>query len=136
MTRWRADRRNSRIRPVHAYDVEVAAAQSKYLERSPENTVGLLWSRGHGAPRGGSGRPQPGASSHFQNENPTEARNERGSTKCVPLNVDRKLYSAAWLVMFAKVNESRMRRCPSACSRLSVPTPTSSRLRGLTRSGL
>jgi cobalt-zinc-cadmium resistance protein CzcA len=78
----------------------------------------------------------PRAFSHFQNANPIDACRVRGSTKCVPLNVDRKLYSAIWLVRFATVNESRMRRRPSACSRLSVPIPALNRLRGFTRSGL
>src|SRR5260370_41707691 len=65
---------------------------------------------------------------------PTSARYARGATKCVPEQVDRKLYMDSLLVMFSAVRRSVQRLC-SVWNRLSVPTLTSNRLRGRTRAG-
>src|SRR5580658_4789773 len=56
--------------------------------------------------------------------------------KCVPLKVERKLYSATLLLAFSTVNRSVQRGPDSLWNRLSVPTPISKRLCGFTRSGL
>ena len=60
----------------------------------------------------------------------------RGCRKCVPLNVDRKLYSATLLVMLAMSKDAVNFSCFSVWNRLSVPRPTLKTLRGFTRSGL
>src|SRR5262245_23311439 len=59
----------------------------------------------------------------------------RGATKCVPLNVDRKLYSATLFVRLMTLNRRRSLFL-SVRNRLSIPTPRSNRSRGATRDGL
>ncbi len=71
-----------------------------------------------------------------QNTKPSWATTDRGCKKCVPLNVDRKLYSATLLVTLVISTEAVYRLAPSLCKRLSVPMPRLMRLRGFTRLGL
>src|ERR1035437_1480931 len=52
---------------------------------------------------------------------PIRATTDLGCRKCVPLKVDRKLYSASTFVRFAISTDAVYRRVPSRCSRLSVP---------------
>src|SRR5713101_4033370 len=66
---------------------------------------------------------------------PNSAVYARGVTKCVPLNVDRKLYTAVLLVRLMTVKR-KLHLYRSPWKRLSSPTDTSNRLRGLTRVGL
>src|ERR1051325_8047321 len=60
----------------------------------------------------------------------------RGCRKWVPLNVDRKLYSATLLVMLPTSTDAVHFACFSEWKRLSDPMPTLKTCRGLTRSGL
>src|SRR5678815_2366902 len=69
--------------------------------------------------------PEPGS----QNVTPTCTWNAREVTKCVPLNVDRKLYRACLFVTLITLNRARSFAL-SPCSRLSTPNPRSNRLRG------
>ena len=65
---------------------------------------------------------------------PTSARYARGATKCVPEQVERKLYIASLLVMFRAVSRRVQRTC-SVWNRLSLLTLTSNKFRGRTRAG-
>src|SRR5260370_26777278 len=71
-----------------------------------------------------------------QNTKPIRTKAVRGCRKCVPLKVDKKLYSATLLVRLAMSTDAVMRLWPSVWSRLSVPKPRLNTLRGFTRSGL
>src|SRR5205085_251119 len=70
-----------------------------------------------------------------QKVQPTDAWYVRGATKCVPLNVERKLYKASLFVRLMMLNRTRSLDL-SPRSKLSVPRPRSRRWRGATRLGL
>ena len=90
---------------------------SKVAFDEPPNPLGRDLARGRGVGRPTRTREEPdqgvrrgrGRPPHcgtncqppFQNTRPTRAINVRGCRKCVPLNVERKLYSATLLVMLA-----------------------------------
>src|SRR6185437_1254069 len=59
----------------------------------------------------------------------------RGGTKCVPLKVERKLYSATLLVKFVTEKVALVLK-RSAWKRLSQPLDMSNRLRAAMRGGL
>lgn len=82
--------------------------------------------------RGWHVQPRIASLTRFRKLFPPES-NVRGATKCVPLNVDRKLYSAILFVKLSAVNRSVSFLC-SVPSRLSVPTLKSKRVRRDTRS--
>src|SRR5262245_44216360 len=75
--------------------------------------------------------------SHHGNQNvhPACSWYVRGATKCVPLNVERKLYKATLSVRLITLKRKRSLFF-SVRSRLSTPTPRSNRWRGATRAGL
>src|SRR4051812_25493585 len=59
----------------------------------------------------------------------------RGDTKCVPENVDKKLYNATRFARFTMVTEADTVRS-LLCSRLSSPIVRSNKLREAIRAGL
>jgi hypothetical protein len=73
--------------------------------------------------------------SEIQNANESSARRLRGAMKCVPLQVDRKLYMEIEFVRFCIVSR-KFQRYRSACNKLSIPALKPRTCLGLMRAGL
>src|SRR5262249_34992471 len=99
----------------------------RYVARPPRSRKKLSRSQFHETPR---------LHHRAQNTSPILATTVRGCRKCVPLKVDRKLYSATLFVRLAISTDAVTRVRFSECRRSSVPTARLNTFRGFTRSGL